>query len=145
MKYNRAFSLVEVTIALGIVSVALIAAVGVIPHGLTIMRQARDQTTEAQIVREVIGQASLTSFSQLEQYVGNSPFYYTDVAQSQDRMDDQTRFEVRLSLETAVYPGSSSTDVSPHLKTLVVETYKVAGGVHQKTTKDVVTLPNSGL
>lgn len=49
----RAFSLVEVTLALGIISFALVAVMGLIPTGLNTQRQAVDQSFGVQGLNDV--------------------------------------------------------------------------------------------
>jgi len=47
----RAFSLVEVTLALGIISFGMVTMLGLLPLALRLSREAVDTTVEAQIVR----------------------------------------------------------------------------------------------
>lgn len=55
MKLNNkaAFSLVEVTIALGIAAFALIAVLGLLPVGLNAAQKASEQTVAAQLANEI--------------------------------------------------------------------------------------------
>lgn len=48
-----AFSLVEVTLALGIVAVSLLSLIGLLPAGLGVLRESMDQTLHAQIVQRI--------------------------------------------------------------------------------------------
>jgi type II secretory pathway pseudopilin PulG len=43
----RAFSLVEVTIALGVIAISLVAVIGLLPTGLVTQQQAQDETRAA--------------------------------------------------------------------------------------------------
>ena len=52
MKRSRAFSLVEVALALGIVAFALVAVVGMIPTGLQASRDAVDLTRTSMIAQD---------------------------------------------------------------------------------------------
>lgn len=58
-------TLVEVTIALGLVAFALVAILGVLPTGLNQLRDAMDRTVEAQIVNFVGNQALVTPFDEI--------------------------------------------------------------------------------
>lgn len=49
----EAFSLVEVTLALGIVAVSLLSLLGLLPAGLGVLRESMDQTLHAQIVQRI--------------------------------------------------------------------------------------------
>ena len=68
-KYNakrslRAFSLIEVTLAIGILSVAILPLVALLPVGLNMHRQAIDSTVSTQIVSSVTHELEQTSFSE---------------------------------------------------------------------------------
>jgi uncharacterized protein (TIGR02598 family) len=64
----RAFSLVEVVIAVGVVAFAFVAILGLIPAGLTQFRQAIDTSVCAQIATRVIQDAQQTEFDTLVDY-----------------------------------------------------------------------------
>lgn len=64
-RFPRGFSLIEVTIALGVVSFALIALFGLLPTGLTTFRSSIDRTVASQIAQNIISQARQTEFSSL--------------------------------------------------------------------------------
>lgn len=64
-RFPRGFSLIEVTIALGVVSFALIALFGLLPTGLTTFRSSIDRTVASQIAQNIISQARQTDFSSL--------------------------------------------------------------------------------
>ncbi len=59
---KRAFSLVEVVLALGVVSFAIVAILGVIPVGLNSGRSSQSETRAAQIAQDIL--SSLASQSQ---------------------------------------------------------------------------------
>ncbi len=59
---RRAFSLVEVTIAIGIVAFAFVALVGVLPVGLQTFRRAVDASVSAQITQRIINDIQQTDF-----------------------------------------------------------------------------------
>lgn len=54
------FSLVEVTIALGITAVALVSLMGMLPKGMETLRRAADQAIEGRIHQQVLGELQLT-------------------------------------------------------------------------------------
>jgi type II secretory pathway pseudopilin PulG len=61
----QAFSLVEVVLAIGVVSFAFVAILGLLPAGMTQFRQAVDTTVCAQIAQRVIGDAQQMDFDVL--------------------------------------------------------------------------------
>lgn len=75
---RNAFTLVEVTLAIGIVSFAFVAMFGLLPVGLSVSRQAIDTTIEAQIVQKLKTQALQTDFSQLQTLQDAEPYYFDD-------------------------------------------------------------------
>jgi uncharacterized protein (TIGR02598 family) len=60
------FSLVEVSVAMAIVSFAMVSILGLIPMGLTNFRQAMNNTVEAQIVQGITSDLELASFTSLQ-------------------------------------------------------------------------------
>ncbi len=55
MKFrSMAFSLVEVVLALGIVSFAIVAILGLIPTGLQTSHSSQDETRAAQIAQSIL-------------------------------------------------------------------------------------------
>src|SRR5687767_4065395 len=59
------FSLVEVVLAIGVVSFAFVAILGLVPAGMSQFRQAIDTAVCAQIAQRVIGDAQQTDFDLL--------------------------------------------------------------------------------
>ena len=62
------FSLVEVVLAVGVISFAFVAIMGLIPAGLTQFRQAMDTSVGSQIAQRVIFDAEQTDFDTLVDY-----------------------------------------------------------------------------
>jgi uncharacterized protein (TIGR02598 family) len=72
---TAAFSLVEVVLALGVTSFALLSMVALIPMGLTEARQASDSTTEAQIVQYARNEIEMTPFTNLSSWSGVTSYF----------------------------------------------------------------------
>lgn len=64
-RHGRGFSLVEVVLALGVVSVGLVGIMGLLPAGLGVFRQSVNTTTQAQIAQQIINDAQLTPYASL--------------------------------------------------------------------------------
>jgi uncharacterized protein (TIGR02598 family) len=60
-----AFTLVEVTLALGIVAFAFVALLGMIPVGLKTSRKAMEASTGSQIVQRVVAQVKAADYTNL--------------------------------------------------------------------------------
>lgn len=117
------FSLVETAMAVGLLSFALIAVIGLQPVGLTTLRSSQDSTTETQIVRMMAGEIGQTDFAQIENYEA-SPVYFDADGQ---RVDDPGASRYRL--QAKVVPVSSDfspfpsapPDIGSSLKTVRLE------------------------
>lgn len=74
------FSLVEVVLAIGIVSFAFVALLGLLPAGLSTFRTAIDTSNEAHIVQALAGRAQLTDYVRLPDldYANKQEIFYFD-------------------------------------------------------------------
>jgi uncharacterized protein (TIGR02598 family) len=97
------FSLIEVTIALGIVSFALIALFGLLPTGLTTFRSSIDRSVASQIAQNIISEARQTEFSSLSTLAtpAGSPKRFTEDG---DETTDasKTIYVAKIEVETSV-------------------------------------------
>lgn len=62
---SQGFSLVEVTLAVGIVAVAFLGIFALLPTGMNIFRQAMDATVGSQIIQRVLNEAQQSDFDAL--------------------------------------------------------------------------------
>jgi uncharacterized protein (TIGR02598 family) len=109
------FSLVEVTLALGIVGFAVLAVMGLLPAGLETLRGGMDDTIRTQIVRGLAGQAILTRFEDIED--GEFHFDAEGIPVSGDGY-----FVARVRVGEPRYPGSASAvDIDSSLIELAIE------------------------
>jgi type II secretory pathway pseudopilin PulG len=60
---HRAFSLVEVVLALGVISFAIVAILGVFPLGLSTSRSAQDESRAPQIAQTILASLASQNFS----------------------------------------------------------------------------------
>lgn len=67
---DAAFSLVEVTLALGITAVALVSLMGMLPQGMKTLQRANDQAVMGRIHQQILGEIQLTPW---EAEGGGSP------------------------------------------------------------------------
>jgi uncharacterized protein (TIGR02598 family) len=70
-----AFSLIEVTIAIGIVGFALLAVMGAISTGSNIQRQAINATIQAQIMQNVMGALRQSDWTLLTGWNGTNLYF----------------------------------------------------------------------
>lgn len=73
------FTLVEVVLATGLCSFAMLVILSTLPLGISVLRDANRQNTETEIYNHYFSKLSCTSFSQLTNYLSSSsafPAYY---------------------------------------------------------------------
>ena len=78
---SAGYSLVEVMVAVGIVSFGIIAMVSMMPSGLSTFRNSMDRSISSQIAQRIVNEARQTDFTTLIGYSGNASFeyrYFTD-------------------------------------------------------------------
>lgn len=142
---DKAFSLVEVTIALAIVTFAVVSVMGLLPGGLTTMRAATDQTTIAQISREISAEILLTPFADLDSYISTHGTRYFD--SEGGRTDDPSAyFRAETSLANSEFPGSaSSVNLSSSVRCVRIKIVSRAFSSASATTNQrVLQIANSG-
>lgn len=69
---NRAFSLPEVAIAIGIIGFAMVTMMGMLPVGLQSARASREALACSQIERTISSELHQLSFKDLDSYIGAS-------------------------------------------------------------------------
>ena len=138
------FSLVEVTIAIGVVSFCLLTVIGLLPVGLGTLREAIDQTVQSQIAQKLAGEILLTPYSQLTTKYAGSNFYFDDAGSLVTAVSDR-RHQVQIILTNPVYPGSSNaptnTPIANSIQTVQMTIVKMPGAQSNRYT---IQVPNSG-
>lgn len=113
-----AFSLIEVTIALGVMSFCLLTTIGLLPVAVNTMRSAMDSTISSQIMQQISSQATLTPFSELTAYVNGSQIQFFDQeGQPAQRVQDR-RYKVSLEKmdpeKVPPFPGAQQAASLPN-------------------------------
>jgi uncharacterized protein (TIGR02598 family) len=114
---DRAFSLIEIAIALGIVAFALIPVLGVMPIGLTTLRDTVDTQVTAQIAQTIVNQAEQADYNSLASTT--TPYYFDEQG---DLLNNSTNalYSAQLAVnEPTSIPGSLATS-SSNLATLTI-------------------------
>ena len=72
--------MVEVTMAIGIIAFAFVALFGLLPTGLTTMRNAIDTGNESRILQNFVGKVQVTDFSEIQNlsYPSSKEVYFFD-------------------------------------------------------------------
>ncbi len=97
---TTAFSLIEVTIALGIFAFAMIPIIGLVTSGMKTLRNSMDDTVQINLVRKTVGEAMRIPFTNLSAAFDNQLFYFDDEGVQQASSNSQTVF-VASALVTA--------------------------------------------
>lgn len=74
-KRTRAFSLIEVTLAMAIAAVALVTLLGMIPQGLSTMNEAADLAIGGRIQQQVLNEVQMADFDVIDRYDGMVVYY----------------------------------------------------------------------
>lgn len=106
---NRAaFSLVDVVLALGICSFALMAIVGMIPVGLSTFRDAMNTTAQSQIVQSLASEVLLTDTNFLAA-MSPAPLFYDDQGTVVDASSDRLAYTAKIEKEDIESPAGLSS------------------------------------
>jgi uncharacterized protein (TIGR02598 family) len=137
-----AFSLVEVTMALGIIAFSMITMLGLVPVGLDAMRESRVEMVRSQILQNITGRAMLTPFSELDSFVAGT-YWFDDQGLAQAQRNDATRFIVTLDRSSTSYPGSArAINLPASVTTLKLHVQSTPGNA--PAIQYVAHVPNQG-
>lgn len=71
----RAFSLIEVTIAMAIAAVALSTLMALLPQGMNTMRDAGDEAIMARIHQQILNELQMADFDAIDKYQGMEVYF----------------------------------------------------------------------
>lgn len=136
------FSLIEVTLAIGIVSFALLAIIGVLPIGLVNAQQSIRQTTYSHMISRISSDLSLVPFSELSE--GRDIYFDSDGLQMASAENATFCADIRPGQQGAAYPGSERLDdLQAHLKNVTVSIKRLVAS-DTDGYKTVIFVANSG-
>lgn len=126
-KSASGFSLIEVVVALGIVAIALIPILAMLPMSLEIQTEANQVTTVAQMNKAILDQIRSAEFSELEQEAAlqlsnaNPILYYFDVeGQSVESNDSSRVYDARARIVWPLQLPANQTSASPNYNAAAV-------------------------
>lgn len=124
----KAFSLIEVTLAIGVVSFAVVSILGTLSVGLTTIKDAKKDVTHAQIISQISSSVYQSPFDQLEAFASNGPFFFDQAGRQLDSSNNALyRATLAVSAGTAsTYPGAQS--VTNAAKTVSIAITPLLGG-----------------
>jgi uncharacterized protein (TIGR02598 family) len=135
-RIHSAFTLIEVTIALGIAAFAVVAVFGTLSTGLVTLRDSIDEVVEANLVREIAAKASRSSFQQIDRIIPGGSSYFNEQGLPVERAVDAS-FKMEVEVVDAILPGASSP--SKAVKLVLV---KISRQPHSSaTTQSIMVRP----
>lgn len=105
---RAAFSLVDVVLALGICSFALMAIVGMIPVGLSTFRDAMNTTAQSQIVQSLASEVLLTDSNCLAA-LSPASLFYDDQGALVNASSEQLAYTARIDKQDIESPAGLSS------------------------------------
>ncbi len=96
---HAGFTLIETTLALALTAIGLIALLGLIPHGLDVMKSASDKSIEARISQEIVNEVMLTDWQNVNSYDEIIRYYDNDGVQLDDLGLDKLRINYNVLIE----------------------------------------------
>ena len=112
LKTQSAFSLIEVTIALGIVAFAMVPIIGLVSTGMKSLRDSMDETVRGEIVRKVSGEALRIPYTRLLEEFQNKTFYFNDEGIQQTSSNASTIFLATTALAAPPSLITSDTGIA---------------------------------
>ena len=139
-RHSPGFSLVEITLALGIVATVLVALMGLLPMGMDSIRTAKSNMVEARIAYEIMGELQVADWGKvdgnLRNYDGQIRRYDGEGTVLKDSKDSKAsdaiyQAKIEISEGPTRLPGAGGAS-SQYLRHAVV---KVAYAPNGRTVK----------
>jgi uncharacterized protein (TIGR02598 family) len=137
----RAFSLIEITMAIGIISFAFIALIGLIPVGLTTFHKAMDVSTNSRIVQQVVTDLQQGTKT-LSPTTTPPALYFDNDGDRQAARTTSTLYDVNTIIQSpSSLPGGTTTN----LVTVVVEIVKNPGNAQVQLDTNSAVIQQPGM
>lgn len=160
LRTQRAFSLVEVVLAIGVVSFAFVAILGLLPAGMSQFRKAIDTSVAADIAQRVIDDAQQTDWDTLTNIPWPAYRYFDErgveiIPRSAGAATDATALDPQTEAPKVVYQVATrivARTMRPEgaqmaantLGTITVQVLNNPGFAHPKTDGNNLIIPSPG-
>lgn len=121
-KHRSGFSLVEVTLAIGLVAFAFVALLGLLPIGWTVFKNGMETSVRSQIFQRVVTDAQQTDFSVLASQPEQLRYFDNEGVEVSGTLQGQSVYTVRLRVNPSTVLPNAAT--SANLLTLQVDVAK---------------------
>ena len=152
---NSGFSLIEISLAIGVVAFAFVAILGLLPTGMNTFRKAVDTSVSTQIVQRVLNEAMQTDFDEMinnlerakqGEVVAHEFRYFDDQGGEVDAEDIKSSIYTVSTLVKPYtdLPSTSSSRIAPkslNLATVMINVVANPLGVQVKVQGDKLSLP----
>jgi uncharacterized protein (TIGR02598 family) len=118
-RLSHGFSLIEVTLALGIFAFAMIPIIGLVSSGMKSLRGSMDDAVRGEIVRKVVAEAGRVPYTNLSTAFNNRLFYFDDEGVQQASSNAQTIFVASNSIANPPVLLTTNTDIAQLLRVTV--------------------------
>jgi uncharacterized protein (TIGR02598 family) len=115
------FTLVEVTIAMGVVAFGFIAILGLLPKGLTTFRSAMDNSVGAQIAQIVLNDSQQQDFDTLIANGSTNSVRYFDDQANELRVSDRSRAIYHANTRILLGTGMPGAATNMNLVTVTIQ------------------------
>jgi len=137
------FSLVEVTLALGIVAFAMVPLLALLSLGLNETRSSIERTALTQIVARISSDLQKLPFSEVPAYTGQEIRFDMNGVPIPSGSQGIAAYRVKMKSATARYPGSEAlSDIGTQLQDVVITISPDEADKEIHTT--TITVANSG-
>lgn len=116
---QHGFSLIEVTIALGVFAFAMIPIIGLVSSGMKSLRGSMDDGVRGEIVRKVVAEAGRVPYTNLSTEFNNRLFYFDDEGVQQASSNAQTIFVASNSIAPPPPLVTADTNIAQLLRVTV--------------------------
>lgn len=141
---RRGFSLVEVTLALGLVTFGLVSTLAVLPVGLSTLREAREAVAEANILQQIGAEFEATPFMDIP---ATKTLYFDQEGRRLNPGDPQRLYEVTTQATSPSYPGMPGQIVN-RLKRIEIKIFRLDGDSGSGSSRPAMlaslSIPDSG-
>lgn len=151
-RHHLGFSLVEVTVAMGIVATVLVALLALLPYGMDSIREAKSTQVQARIANEIISEIQVAdwgsepTYKKLGDYDGMIRHYDSegtliDDKADQDKGDTIYKVKIEIPMTERVRLRGMPTDSGRYARRLIVKVAFAPGDKQVDFESDQYPLP----
>ncbi|MFN0129048.1 MAG: Verru_Chthon cassette protein B [Verrucomicrobiales bacterium] len=151
-RHRRGFSLVEVTVAMGIVATVLVALLALLPYGMDSIREAKSTQVQARIANEIISEIQVAdwgsepAYKKLADYDGTIRRYDSEGTLIVDKADKNTadtiyKVRIEIPMTERVRLRGMPTDSGRYARRLIVKVAFAPGDKQVDFDSDKFPLP----